>query len=127
MARTANTWDDAFAEARVFTKLALVAPALVVYFGEALVPNLDDDFDSLIRRLAVAAIVIAVAMTFLMYSGPSSSLPVARALHPRPIGLPSWPRHSNRNNGGSVPSLNRKWPITPDPSRKRMTGDVHTW
>ena len=29
-ARTTNTWDDAFAEARVFSRLAHIAPALVI-------------------------------------------------------------------------------------------------
>ncbi len=60
-ARTTNLWDDAFAEARVFNRLAHIAPALVIYYGEGLIPNLPDTIDSLVRRLAVTVIIIAVA------------------------------------------------------------------
>ena len=61
-ARTTNTWDDAFAEARVFSRLAHIAPALVIYYGEALIPNVPESVDSLIRRLAIAMVVVAVAV-----------------------------------------------------------------
>jgi miniconductance mechanosensitive channel len=61
-ARTTNTWDDAFAEARVFTRLSHIAPALVIYYGEALIPNVPESVDSLIRRLAIAMVVVAVAV-----------------------------------------------------------------
>jgi len=61
-ARSSNTWDDAFASARVFGKLANIAPALAIYFGVELIPNLDDDVDSLVRRVAVSGVVLATAL-----------------------------------------------------------------
>ena len=61
-ARSSNTWDDAFASARVFGKLANIAPALAIYFGVELIPNLDDDVDSFVRRVAVSGVVLATAM-----------------------------------------------------------------
>jgi len=61
-ARSSNTWDDAFASARVFRKLANIAPALTIYFGVEVIPNLDDDVDSLVRRLAVSGVVLATAL-----------------------------------------------------------------
>ena len=61
-ARSSNTWDDAFASARVFGKLANIAPALAIYFGVELIPNLDDDVDSFVRRVAVSGVVLATAL-----------------------------------------------------------------
>jgi miniconductance mechanosensitive channel len=61
-ARSSNTWDDAFASARVFGKLANIAPALAIYFGVELIPNLDDDLDAVVRRVAVSGVVLATAL-----------------------------------------------------------------
>ncbi|MCS5637974.1 MAG: mechanosensitive ion channel family protein [Myxococcota bacterium] len=62
VARSGTSWDDAFVEAKVFRRLADIAPALVVLYGVRLVPNIDDDLDSLVERFAAAAIVLAVAL-----------------------------------------------------------------
>jgi len=61
VSRTGTSWDDAFVEARVFRRLADVAPALVVLYGVRLVPNISDHLDSLVERIAAAAIVLALA------------------------------------------------------------------
>ncbi len=62
ISRTRNAWDDAFVDAGVFTRLANIAPALVVHYGVSLVPNLDDEVDSMVERLATSAVVITVAI-----------------------------------------------------------------
>ena len=62
VARSGNSWDDAFVEAKVFRRLSDIAPALVVLYGVRLVPNIADNVDSLVERVAAAAIVVAVAL-----------------------------------------------------------------
>jgi len=63
VARSAITWDDALVDARVFVRLALIAPALVVYYGVGFVPDLGDEVESLLQRVAVALMVAAIAMS----------------------------------------------------------------
>ncbi len=62
-AASRSTWDDALTEARVFARLAHVAPALVIYFGIHFVPNVGDTVESFIRRLLVAFILVVAAIT----------------------------------------------------------------
>ena len=63
--RSATHWDDAFVEARVFVRLAQIAPALVVYFGVAFFANLSESLATFIERAAASVLVVvgAVAMT----------------------------------------------------------------
>jgi miniconductance mechanosensitive channel len=59
---SATHWDDAFVEARVFSRIAQVAPALVVYYGVQLVPDLHDTVEVLIQRVAISVVVAMVAV-----------------------------------------------------------------
>lgn len=55
------TWDDALVEARVFSRLAHLVPALVVYYGIQLIPDVPESVDLLIQRVALALMVVVVA------------------------------------------------------------------
>ncbi|MDG2333074.1 MAG: mechanosensitive ion channel family protein [Myxococcota bacterium] len=86
IARTTNAWDDAFAEARVFTRLANIAPALVVYYGIGLIPGLDDTVDSGVERLATSAMVLTVAAAVTAGLNAANTIYSRSALHrQRPI------------------------------------------
>ncbi|MGH0034997.1 MAG: mechanosensitive ion channel family protein [Myxococcota bacterium] len=61
-AASSTHWDDAFVEARVFSRIASVAPALVVYFGIQLVPDLHDTVEVLIQRVAISVLVAMLAV-----------------------------------------------------------------
>ncbi|MDE0887222.1 MAG: mechanosensitive ion channel family protein [Myxococcota bacterium] len=86
IARTTNAWDDAFAEARVFTRLANIAPALVIFHGIGLVPGLDDVVDSGVERLATSAMVLTVAAAVTSGLNAANMIYSRSALHrQRPI------------------------------------------
>ncbi len=59
--RSANRWDDAFVQARVFYRVANLAPALVVYFGvQAL--ELHYTVELVLQRVALATLVFLFAV-----------------------------------------------------------------
>lgn len=60
--RTGTDWDDALHHNKVFVRLAYLVPALLVYYGEQLVPGIGEGLDALIQRGAVAAIIWAAAL-----------------------------------------------------------------
>ncbi len=60
--RTHTDWDDALVEHKVFSKLAQVIPAILVYRGVELVPDLPDALDAAIQNAAVAWVVLAMVM-----------------------------------------------------------------
>ncbi len=60
--RTETDWDDALHHNKVFVRLAYLVPALLVYYGEQLVPGIGEGLDALIQRAAVAAIIWAAAL-----------------------------------------------------------------
>lgn len=73
--RTRSTWDDRLIERRVFTRVARVAPALIVYYGigpaltlpdVALVPSEGAALAlwTLARRVSAAYVVVALARAF---------------------------------------------------------------
>ena len=60
---TAFTWDDIFLRARVFQRLAHIAPVLAIYFGIELIPGLSDTFTNLIQHAALAAFIVVAVVT----------------------------------------------------------------
>ncbi len=62
--RSAITWDDALVDARVFATMAHVAPAVVLYYGIALVPGLGETLSVLVQRLAIALVVAVTTISF---------------------------------------------------------------
>jgi miniconductance mechanosensitive channel len=64
-ARSRTAWDDALVDNGVFGRLAHIPPALLVYYGVDLVPELNDSLALLIQRVAFSILIIvgARAMT----------------------------------------------------------------
>ena len=60
---TAFQWDDRLVDAQLFIRLAHLAPALILYYGSALIPELDDTVSTLIRRVSAAAVVLVIALS----------------------------------------------------------------
>ncbi len=63
VSRSAAQWDDRLVDSRLFIRLAHLAPALVIYYGTGAIPGLDETIETLLQRLAVAAIVLVVALS----------------------------------------------------------------
>ena len=57
-----SKWDDAIMGRRVLARLANVVPALVVYGGIALVPDVPAWLDLVVRNVALAYVALTVAM-----------------------------------------------------------------
>lgn len=62
-AKTKTTWDNALVDSKVFHRLAWLMPALVVRYGISAVPDISDSAESVIRNVATAWTVLAVALT----------------------------------------------------------------
>jgi miniconductance mechanosensitive channel len=60
--RTHATWDDALAEAKVFSRVAQIVPALIVYVGVRFVAGVPEKLETLIGNLAMAYIVLMAAL-----------------------------------------------------------------
>ena len=63
VARSAVTWDDALVEHDVFVRLAHLAPAVLVFYGVQVVPDLHQTLSELIQRVAIATMVLVVALS----------------------------------------------------------------
>ncbi len=68
---TATDWDDALVDAGVFTKVAYIAPAIVVYFGIGFFLDITEQFVEQVQRVAVAFMIVigAVALTSALRAG----------------------------------------------------------
>jgi miniconductance mechanosensitive channel len=60
--RTETTWDDLILGRKVFSRLANVAPAIVVYYGVRFVPGIPDDVDLLVQRVALGFMVLVIVL-----------------------------------------------------------------
>jgi len=56
--RTTFTWDDALEKHGVFDRIAHVAPALIIYYGIQVVPNLGDTVAAIVGQAAMATLVL---------------------------------------------------------------------
>jgi miniconductance mechanosensitive channel len=63
VAKSGVQWDDRLVDAKLFIRLAHLAPALVVYYGADLIPDIDETILTLIRRLSASAIALVVALS----------------------------------------------------------------
>jgi len=61
--RSSVSWDNALVSHNVFGRLAQVAPALIVFFGVSLVPELPDVAMQLIRNIAMGYMTLMLTMT----------------------------------------------------------------
>ena len=62
-ARSSVKWDDHLVDAKLFIRIAHLAPALVIYYGIDWIPELNDTIAILIRRLSVCAITLVIALS----------------------------------------------------------------
>ena len=60
---SSTSWDDALQESRVFERIALIVPVLVIWQGSALIPEIPDHLLHLLRRLAVSSIVLIAMLS----------------------------------------------------------------
>ncbi|MEO1935108.1 MAG: hypothetical protein ABGX04_10040, partial [Myxococcales bacterium] len=77
---TATYWDDEIVKSGVFTRIAHIAPAFVVYYGMSLFPDIPEVLADATRRVAVAIMILVTAL------GLSSFLRAVEAIydsHPR--------------------------------------------
>ena len=72
---TSTHWDDEVVSSGVFTRLAYIAPAFVVYYGMNFFPNIPETVADGIRRVAVAIMIGVVALSL------SSFLRAAEAIY----------------------------------------------
>jgi len=61
--RTSANWDDVLVEHNVFGRLVQLVPALIVFFGAPLVPELPDGGVQLIRNVAMGYMVLMLTLT----------------------------------------------------------------
>ncbi|NNM06917.1 MAG: mechanosensitive ion channel [Gemmatimonadetes bacterium] len=61
--QTRFTWDDIIFERKVFRRLALVAPAIVFYYGAPLVPGVPEDISRMVQRVALGFMVLVVVLS----------------------------------------------------------------
>jgi len=62
--RTASKWDDALHDAEVFHRLAPLVPALVLWFGVRLLPEVGESVEVVASRVAASTVIFVVARTF---------------------------------------------------------------
>jgi miniconductance mechanosensitive channel len=74
-ASTSTHWDDEIVKAGVFSRIAYIAPAFVVYYGMGFFQEFPEELVDGIRRLAVAAMIAMSAL------GLSSFLRAAEAIY----------------------------------------------
>ena len=73
--RTTQKWDDILLQHNVLGRLAQAVPALFIYFGIALVPDLGDTITAVIQNVALA--YLALMMTLVI----SATLTAANAIY----------------------------------------------
>ena len=62
--RTRAKWDDALVDHKVFARLAQVVPALIVYLGVPLVPELPESGVQLIRNVTMGDMVLTLTPAY---------------------------------------------------------------
>ncbi len=61
--RTRVHWDDALLENNVFGRLAQIVPALIVFYGIGLVPDISDAAEKVVRNVASAYMILTIMLT----------------------------------------------------------------
>jgi miniconductance mechanosensitive channel len=60
--RSRFAWDNVLHDHRVFERLLHLVPALAIYFGAELLPNIHANTELVLQRMALALMVVAVAL-----------------------------------------------------------------
>ena len=74
-ARTAVTWDDTFVEFNVFERLVHLAPAVIVFIGIGLIPDIPDGATQVVRNVTMGYMVLMLTLAL------SSILSAANAIY----------------------------------------------
>ena len=61
--RTRSSWDDALLEHNVFGRLAQIVPVLIISYGIALVPNITESAEKVVRNVASAYMILMIMLT----------------------------------------------------------------
>lgn len=61
--RTTATWDDALIKYHVATRLAQMVPAIIIYMGMDLLPQIDAGLESVILNITSAYMIIIITIT----------------------------------------------------------------
>ena len=61
--RSSVSWDDALQEARVFERMVLVVPVIIIWQGMVLIPEIPDSLVDFLQRLAVSTILLVGMLT----------------------------------------------------------------
>ncbi len=61
--RTRSSWDDALVEHNVFGRLAKIVPVVIVSYGIALVPDIAEPVEQVVRNVAGAYMVLMIVLT----------------------------------------------------------------
>jgi len=59
--RSSVSWDNALQDSGVFQRLTQIAPFVVFWYGIQAIPELDETLETLLRRIAISAIVMLIA------------------------------------------------------------------
>ena len=84
--RTRRKWDDALLDQNVFGRLAQIVPAIIVYYGIGLVPDIREPTGQVVRNVASGYMVVMMMLTLTATMSAANqvyeTLPMARR---RPI------------------------------------------
>jgi miniconductance mechanosensitive channel len=61
--RTRSDWDDALVEHKVFSRLAQIIPAIIIYSGVRLLPGLSEANEAVVRNVAGAYMIVVIILT----------------------------------------------------------------
>ncbi len=59
-ARTEHTWDDAFINHRVVSRLAQLLPVFIIYAGVDLLPHIEDSVEAILLKVTTAYMILVV-------------------------------------------------------------------
>jgi miniconductance mechanosensitive channel len=83
--RSASAWDDALHETEVFRRLAGLVPALIAWYGIQLVPDVGEEVEIVVGRVAFAAILVVGARSL---SGLLAAANLIYSRRPEHVGRP---------------------------------------
>jgi len=81
--QTKATWDDTLRDNQFFRNLASVAPFLVTYYGIAMVPDIVPALETLVQRVALAALVVMLAVAANSFLSAANAIYMAEAENAR--------------------------------------------
>ena len=75
--KTLTSWDDELMRAHVFSRLANIVPAAIIYYGVLVIPHLPGTVDTVVQALAGATVALVLLLAF------NSTLEVVSVIYER--------------------------------------------